>query len=210
MQVRSVLLINGSSYGRRGNSQRLLDRTHRFLPGNADRIELVLAELPCEGEEGCVKQWSSALARASAIIIATGTYWDSWGWPLQRYLEWMTPTEGTSLWLGKPVGVLVTMHSVGGKCVLSRLQGVLSTFGAVIPPMSGLVYSTVAHEHFQRLIGEHGADRVRASDVSADLWSLDDIEIVCHNLVMAMECGEERPWRGWAVDRSRPSVCWLD
>ena len=40
------------------------------------------------------------LAEADGFVFATGTYWDSWGSPLQKFLEETTAFEGTSVWLG--------------------------------------------------------------------------------------------------------------
>jgi hypothetical protein len=46
--------------------------------------------------------------------------------------------------ISKPCAVFILMQSVGGKSVLSRLQGVLSMMGLLIPPMSGMAYSLVS------------------------------------------------------------------
>ena len=83
------------------------------------------------------------LRQANGIVFVTGTYWDSWGSPLQKFLEDLTPWECSDVWLGKPAAVVVSMQEVGGKAVLSRLQGVLSSLGCIIPPCSGMVYSHV-------------------------------------------------------------------
>ena len=136
------LLINGSSRGSDGNSAAMLQHWQR----SCRDFEFQTMHL-VEIED--VSQTFERLRWADAFVFATGTYWDSWGWPLQRFLESATETEGTSLWLGKPAAVLVTMHSVGGKSVLSRLQGVLSSLGAVIPPMTGIVISAVGQAALQ-------------------------------------------------------------
>ena len=127
----------------------------------------------------------SLLERARGFIFATGTYWDSWGSPLQRFFEESTSLEGGAVWLGKPAATLVTMHSVGGKGVLSRLQGVLSTLGVLIPPMSGLAYSQANH-----LALQSGGD--------ADFWRVEDLEVVAHNLLAALKLREG--WRSWPVE----------
>jgi chromate reductase len=113
-------------------------------------------------------------------------------------LEEATVTEGTDLWLGKPCVVGVLMHSVGGKGVLSRLQGVLNTYGLFIPPMSGFLYSVVNQ---LALKGEE-------SPLSEDLWRIDDLEVVCHNLLEA--CRYPRNWRGWPVNRTSFDKVWLE
>lgn len=187
-----TLLINGSRVGEKGNSGCLLETlASRFGEGLTCR-DLVLAQAPSLGEIESSLKW------AQALIIATGTYWDSWGSPLQRFLEDMTETEGTELWLGKPAVVLVTMHSVGGKGVLSRLQGVLCTFGALIPPMSGVVLSAAA-----QLAIEH-----TDSPLCDDLWQVDDLKTAVHNLKVA--AAGNSGYRAWEVDRAGSETVWID
>jgi chromate reductase len=175
-----ILLLNGALGGRTGNPAHVLERlAGLFAPADV-RIHH-LAEDPAA---------IPLVAEADAVVLATGTYWDSWGSPLQRFLEEATPTEGTAVWLGKPVAVLVTEHAVGGKGVLSRLKGVMSTFGALVPPMSGLVLSRMAHE-----------------SGFADAWCMADLEVIAHNLLEAVRGG--RSWRTWPVDRTDPHTRWL-
>ena len=92
------------------------------------------------------KKLYAQLEKSQGFVFVTGTYWDSWGSPLQKFLENVTDLEGSPAFLGKPAIVMVLNHSVGGKGVLSRLQGVLSTLGCLIPPMSGIVYSWVTEQ----------------------------------------------------------------
>ncbi len=134
---------------------------------------------------------------ADGILIGSGTHWDSWSSHLQSLLEHATPTEGTDLWLGKPVAIIITQHAVGGKAVLSRLQGVLSTFGCLIPPMSGLVYSLVNQESLRA--NGNGSD---------DVWCRDDIDTICHNLFTAAR--GKRTWKAWPVDRKNYRARWID
>ncbi len=183
-----ILFVNGALGGAEGNSAALLDLAARHLAPRAEvsRIDLSV-------EEGFATH-AEAVGRAQGFVFATGTYWDSWGSPLQRFLEEATPTEGSDLWLGKPVAVLVTEHSVGGKGVLSRLQGVLSTFGLLLPPMAGLVLSAVAQ----------GPPR---APPDPDLWCPADLEIVCHNLLEAVSGG--RAFRAWPTDPGSPGRRWL-
>lgn len=93
--------------------------------------------------------------------------------------------------------MIVTKHSVGGKGVLSRLQGVLNTFGCTIPPMPGLVYS----------LANQGALSAAAPG-SEDLWCLEDVAIVCHNLLAAL--GVHAGYRAWPVDRERFGARWVE
>ena len=186
-QTKRIIAINGSIHGREGNSQRLLEVATEYFGTSYDVTLLTLAEL---------RDWSpeplaDRLRSASGFLFATGTYWDSWGSPLQQFLEVMTPYEGTDVWLGKPAGVIVSMHSVGGKAVLSRLQGVLSTLGLFLPPMSGLVLSAV-----NNLLIENCGE----NPLCADLWNETDIETVVSNVVQATE--HPIDWTAWPVDRS--------
>jgi NAD(P)H-dependent FMN reductase len=185
-----VLAIQAGLGGDGGNGAVLLDQAVRWLAPHAE-IERVTLD-----GASTFASHEPALARADALVIATGTYWDSWSSHLQRFLEQATPSEGTALWLGKPVAVLVTAHAVGGKSVLSRLQGVLVTLGAQVPPMSGLVV-TLASE----LARDHGSEH------ASDLWSAEDLEVVCHNLRESAAGG--RSFRSWAVDRGDPARIWL-
>jgi chromate reductase len=135
---------------------------------------------------------------ADGLLFATGVYWDSWGSPLQRFFEDASASEGTEVWLGKPAALIVTMHSVGGKAVLSRLMGVLNTFGMWVPPMAAMVYSFV----------NELAVASRPDDaLTGDLWSGGDLPVVCHNLLTAV--AGDRAWRSWAVDRQDPRRRWL-
>jgi chromate reductase len=126
------------------------------------------------------------LHESAGFVFATGTYWDSWGSPMQRFLERATRFEGGPVWLGKPAAVVVTMHSADGKGVLSRLQGVLCTLGCQIPPMSGMVYSLATHLAIRRADAE-------PSVPYADFWQIDDFDTLCHNLLRA-----RRPARAWS------------
>lgn len=186
-----ILALDGSLGGDHGNSSVLLDAATELLRSEATVERATLARAP-----GFVAH-RAALAAADAIVVATGTYWDSWSSLLQQFLEQATPSEGTELWLGKPAAVLVTAHSVGGKGVLSRLQGVLSTFGAQIPPMGGLVITRVGE-----LARGHGGPDCE------DIWGLSDLEVVCHNLVACAR--GSRAFRAWSVDRGDPGRRWLE
>lgn len=187
----TFLLLNGSLSGENGNTTALLRRAVSVLHSHGEVLSLTLSA------EVSFAEVEPALARATALVIGTGTYWDSWSHLLQRFLEDATASEGTSLWLGKPAGVLVTMHSVGGKGVLSRLQGVLNTFGCMIPPMSGMVFS-------------HVGQAALASDAEGlpDLWCREDVDVICHNLVAALEPSPH--YRAWPVDRGDAKARWIE
>ena len=183
-----VLFLNGSVGGRRGNCAALLDRLRPHFNQRAEVADAVLAEATPAVDQ---------IAASDAFVFVTGTYWDSWGSPLQKFLEDFTAYETSELWLGKPAAVLVTMHSVGGKGVLSRLQGVLTTWGLQIPPLGGMVYSALAD---QALRG--------AFDGESDCWRTEDLTVIAHNLLAAVPL--RAAWQTWPVDHGDPRRRWLD
>lgn len=156
-----LLVLNAALNGAHGNTAALLSLAAKQLQRDVLVEQVVLAE------DASYPTARAALERSDGLLIGSGTHWDSWSHLLQRFLEEATPDEGSDLFLGKPAGVVVTMHSVGGKGVLSRLQGVLNTFGCVIPPMSGMVYSLVN----QSAAAGAGSQR-------ADLWTPDDVTVI--------------------------------
>ncbi len=182
-----ILMLNASLAGDTGNTAALLDHLAAWLTPHAELNRLTLATTP--GFTAC----QPALAAADALVIATGTHWDSWSSHLQRFLEEATPAEGTALWLGKPAACVVSEHSVGGKGVLSRLQGVLLTLGCSLPPMSGLVLSLAA-----QTAARHDATPAE------DFWCAEDLAVVAHNLLAAAAQAHNTPaaWQTWPVDRT--------
>lgn len=188
-----ILLLNASLAGAEGNSARLLEAFEARLLGRAELIHATLA-----GAGGVTfAELEPRLRSADAFVFATGTHWDSWSSPLQVFLEDATPAEATALWLGKPAAVFVTEHGVGGKGVLSRLQGVLVTLGCSIPPLSGLVLSLAAQE------------ACAARSASADHWSPEDLTVVADNLLAAARQPRVE-WRTWPVDRTHYRRVWIE
>lgn len=187
----SVLILNASLGGDTGNTAALLHRA-RDLFGIAG-ARVLSATFANDGDYGHVRP---KLLEADAFLFGTGTHWDSWSHLLQKFLEDATPDEATDLWLGKPAGVIVTMHSVGGKAVLSRLQGILNTFGCSLPPMSGLVYSQVGQ-----------AAKAAGDSVVTDIWIPEDVEVVCHNLLASLT--PQPVYRAWPVDRRDYAARWI-
>jgi hypothetical protein len=96
--------------------------------------------------------------------------------------------------------VVILNHSVGGKAVLSRLQGVLVTLGFMIPPMSGMVYGVNTDIALKKL----GKTKALHQD---DFWSLDDLQIILENLLLSLKI--EIDWASWAVDRKNFKKVWL-
>lgn len=191
-----ILLLNASLAGPAGNSARLIALLTPRLAPHADLVHATLAG-PAAATFATL---DPALRAADAFVIATGTHWDSWSSPLQRFLEDATPAEATELWLGKPAAVLVTEHSTGGKGVLSRLQGVLLTLGCALPPLTGLVLSHA---------GQLARQNAPAAGAADDLWRPADLDVVAHNLLAAARL--PRPaYRAWAVDRAEFAFAWLE
>lgn len=186
---RNVAILLAGLGGRSGNGARLLEHAAPFFEGVSTDVRVL-------AEDARFAAHAAALSEADGFVFVTGTYWDGWSSHLQRFLEEATPSEATPLWLGKPAAVWVTGHSVGGKAVLSRLQGVLSTFGCAIPPMTGLVV-TRANE----LARAHDPEGAR------DLFGPADLEIAVHNLRVAL--AHRDGYRAWDVDRGDPSERWL-
>jgi multimeric flavodoxin WrbA len=187
--MKHIIIFNGAIGGAEGNTQKLLERAMQ---------EIKKQKMTCEMINLCdqVFDIESILKKADGFIFSSGTYWDSWGSPMQKFLENLTPFEASPLLLGKPVSVLITMHSVGGKEVLSRLQGVLSTMGMLIPPMAGMAYSLAA-----KLALESN------SSFSEDFWSLEDLNIIIENLAIATQL--DTKYKAWPVDHKDPTRFWF-
>lgn len=185
-----LLILNGSPLGKKGNSAAILK-----LIKNQSAFEKVKV-VHLKDSQLSAQDHFRLLAEAQAVLFITGTYWDSWGSPLQKFLEDFTPFEGHKKLLGKPAGVVTLMHSVGGKEVLSRLQGVLNTFGFQIPPMSGMAYSLVSEIALKT-----------KSTHAEDFWSLEDLQIILQNLMIASQ--SQANWQSWPVDRKNPKRLWL-
>jgi chromate reductase len=128
---------------------------------------------------------------ADAYLFITGTYWDSCGSPMQKFIEDFTHLECDARIVGKPVGVIVLCHTVGGKSVLSRLQGILSCEGFLIPPLTGMVVAR---------------DSIKSD--SEDSWTLADMDTVLKNICKAAKINVQ--WAVWPVDRGDFTKMWVD
>jgi hypothetical protein len=200
----SLLILNGSPSGEKGNTQSIIDH----IKNRADGFKLSCTVIHLEEfNQRWINNFSETLEMVKslyqthdAVIFTTGTYWDSWGSPLQYFLEKTTALEAHSCLLGKPCSVVVSMHAVGGKEILSRLQGVLNTQGFLIPPMSGFVYSLT-----QKISSES------SSPFHDDFWTLEDVEFLFHNLLVSIEDNKTRKatFKAWPVDHKDPSRIWI-
>ncbi|HEX4337102.1 MAG TPA: NAD(P)H-dependent oxidoreductase [Polyangiaceae bacterium] len=183
-----LVVIDGSLRPAVGNTAQALARcTAAFGPDvGVDRI--ALAEYG-----GTIAEMATRLRAADGFLVGTGTYWGSWGSPLQQFLELMTPYEATEVFLGKPASVVVTMDSTGGSEVAARLASTFVCFGCSTPPFGWMTLSRIGVA-----LGEHGSEAVR------DVWTAPDLIVLAQNLVLAARL--PRPgFRAWTVDRGAPS-----
>jgi chromate reductase len=197
-KIKKIIIFNASPEGSKGNCNQLIKKN--ILPILAKTVKTEVVHLVKLKKLSTNKKLLKSIHQASGFIFVSGTYWDSWGSPLQKYLEEMTHLEGTSYYLGKPASVVILNHSVGGKAVLSRLQGVLVTLGFMIPPMSGMVYGVNTDIALKKL----GKMKALHQD---DFWSLDDLQTILENLLLSLKI--EMDWASWAVDRKNFKKVWL-
>jgi chromate reductase, NAD(P)H dehydrogenase (quinone) len=176
-----LLIIEGGIHGQKHNCGEIVKALKELSPFKETSICYLSEKSPLEKE----------YCEADAYLFVTGTYWDSCGWPMQKFFEDFTHLECDSRIMGKPAGVIVLCHTVGGKSVLSRLQGVLSCQGYLIPPLTGMVLA-----------------RDSMNSNSEDSWSLADMDTVLQNLHKASII--QVPWVRWPVDRGDFEKTWVD
>lgn len=188
--MKKILIINGSINQDKGNTQKVLDVAIEYLKD-------MQCEIKVHDMSSDINTLKQNLKWSEALVISTGTYWDSWSSTLQKFIEDLTQFEASEEILFKPVSTIITMHAFGGKEVMSRLQGILNTMGFMIPPMSGFVYGLAIHEALNQ-----------SEDFAKDFWSLDDLEIVMHNLVTSLD--KTPAYKAWPVDKKDPKRIWLN
>lgn len=188
--MKKILILNGSINAGLGNTQHLITLVQEKI----ESCEVVQLKDLLD-KKLSFNDLKSKIKKADAFIFTSGTYWDSWGSPMQYFLELATEFEASDIFLGKPAGVIITMHSVGGKGVLSRLQGVLSSMGMLIPPMSGMAYS----------LSQHLALETQSS-FAEDFWSLEDLNIIVHNILASLG---NKKFQKWPVDYKDPKRIWI-
>lgn len=181
----SVLIINGSIRGREGNSGSLVRLASDFLQSKNVNISV----LTLTDQISRISDIKSLLEASRAIFVVSGIYWNSWGSPLQRFIEVMTVYENTEVFFGKPFACAVTMDSVGGSGVAARLHAVFSGLGCWSPPCSTVIISRVGQEAILA-----GAERT--DDPNEDVWRPEDIEVSLENLIHALQF-EHDLWKRW-------------
>jgi hypothetical protein len=176
-----LLIIEGGIHGRQHNCGEVVKALEALSPFENTETIYLSEKTPLEKE----------YCEADAYLFITGCYWDSCGWPMQKFIEDFTHLECDPRIMGKPAGVIVLNHCVGGKSVLSRLQGVLSCQGYLIPPLTGMVIA-----------------RDSMNFESNDSWSLADMDTVLKNLYIP--CAIRFPWVRWPVDRGDFEKTWVN
>jgi multimeric flavodoxin WrbA len=201
--VRNVLIINGAIGGRAGNTSMLLKKIKRMLlkqSSEDNSIKVRVIHLSPSFSWNSVKL---SIKKADCLIFSTGTYWDSWGSPMQQLFEKMTVLEGSKYLVGKPACAIVTMHSVGGKEVCSRILGNLVSLGCMVPPFAGFAYSYADHiAHKSRTSGKKLLD---------DVWHIEDLETLLNNLIKASttEKPDYQVWNFLDTSAFDPTTVWL-
>ena len=195
----TISIINGSLGGRTGNTHNLIKKLRKTINKIDPEIKVRVIHLTPSFNWLLVRKY---IKTSDAFVFCRGTYWQSWGSPMQSLFEKMTELEGKKHLLGKPAGAIVTMHSVGGQEVASRIQGVLCGLGCVIPPFCGFAYSYADHvAHRSRYHGKKLMD---------DVWHLEDICALINNVIESMK-GTNK-WKVWDFLDTQtfdPTSIWL-
>jgi hypothetical protein len=195
----TLSIINGSIGGRTGNTFNLIKKLKKTIHKIDPEIKVHIIHLHPNFNWPHVRK---CIRTSNAFVFCTGTYWQSWGSPLQHLFEKMTEIEGKKHLLGKPAGAIVTMHSVGGQEVTSRIQGVLCSLGCVLPPFSGFAYSYADHvAHRSRYHGKKLMD---------DVWHIEDTYSLIFNIIESMKGTNN--WKVWDfldTDAYDPTSIWL-
>lgn len=195
----TILIVNGSLGGRTGNTHNLIKKIRKTITKIDGLIKVQVIHLNPQFNWIRIRKH---IKTCDALIFCTGTYWQSWGSPMQQLFEKMTEIEGKKHLLGKPIGAIATMHSVGGQEVVSRMQGVLCSLGCVIPPFCGFAYSYADHVAHQ--------GRFHGKKLLDDVWHLEDTHTLIFNVIESMK-GTNK-WKVWGFLDTRafdPTSIWL-
>jgi multimeric flavodoxin WrbA len=194
-----LTIINGSIGGKNGNTASLIKKIRKKINKISPDSKVRILHLHKDFDWPKVR---NVIKESDALIFCTGTYWDSWGSNMQQLFEKMTEIEGKKHLIGKPAGVIVTMHSVGGKEVASRMQGVLCSMGCILPPFSAFAYSYADHvAHQSRFLGKKLLD---------DVWRIEDLHAFLFNIIQYASGGKE--WKVWDFLDTKdynPESIWL-
>ncbi len=193
--AKKILHLIASLEGKAGNTYKLIGDLKNSLPAGFEIKEIELLSLSKLTSADYKTKILEIFTDIDALVISTGTYWDSWSSHLQRFLEESTFLEASPLVFSKPASIIVSMHTVGGKEMLSRLQGVLSTQGYLIPPQSSLVLSYLAEKNLN--------DNDSFAD---DFWTKKEIPLIMKNLCAFIDI--KTTATPWEVDQKDPKRVW--
>jgi chromate reductase len=182
-----IVVLDGSLRPSAGNTARALSLCTSSFDASTEVDRIAVAAY-----RGSVGEMASRLCAADGLLVGTGTYWGSWGSPLQQFLELMTPYEATEVFFGKPASVLVTMDSTAGSEVASRLAATLVCLGCWTPPFGWMALSRAGV-----------ALAERAPEAARDVWSHADLPVLAHNLVVAARI-PRAAFQAWTVERATP------
>lgn len=187
MTATRIVVLDGSLRPDEGNTARALSRcTAAFDPA------VVVDRVALSAYTGTSGQMAARIRAAHGILVGTGTYWGSWGSPLQQFLELMTPWETTDVFFGKPASIVVTMDSTGGAEIAARLAATFVCLGCWLPPLGFMALSRVGVA-----LAEHAPESTR------DVWTPADASFIAQNLVVAARA--PRPaYAAWPVERAEP------
>lgn len=176
-----LLILNGSLRGTGGDSAHVAAR----ITAQATACGIAADTITLATESRAIDDVVAQVRAASGFVVLTGTYWGSWGSPLQRFFEVMTPWEATDAFLGKPAGAVVTMESVSGAEVGSRLLSTMNLLGCAIVPLGLVALSRVGRV-------------VEGDPAFCDVWQASDIDILTENLVAAIAVPSRV--KGWPTE----------
>lgn len=196
MTKTKLLIVNAALNGNNGNTFHCFKKIESLLNIECELQILELKNINHLNSKDYQKVIEEEIKVADALYFMTGTYWDSWSSYLQRFLEESTFLEATPTLFAKPAGVFTTMHSVSGKEVMSRLQGVLSSQGYLIPPHSSLTISLASE-----------LARKSESSFQDDFWSTDEILHTIKNVLSYSK--QPTKASAWSVDHKDPKRLWI-
>lgn len=199
--MKNILIINGAIGGRTGNTSMLLKKIKKMILKEHHEVKIKTINLY---PTFCWNTVKHSIKKSDCLVFATGTYWDSWGSPMQQLFEKITVLEGSKYLVGKPACAIVTMHSVGGKEVCSRILGNLVSLGCMVPPFAGFAYSYADHvAHKTRTSGRRLLD---------DVWHIQDLQTLLNNLIKAASIDVKPDYEVWDFLNTAafdPTTVWL-
>jgi chromate reductase len=177
-----ILVLNGSLRGNTGNSAVLANHAVTLLGQQASMLTL-------SGQLPGIREVYELLVSSDGILVVSGVYWNNWSSPLQRFIEVAAAFENTPAFFGKPVACAVSMDSVGGIEVAARLHAAFSGLGCWSPPCATVVISRTGQEAIAASAGME-------DDPNEDVWRMDDMSVLLHNLVTAAAM-PRNSWKAW-------------